>query len=86
MPIFTEKISMPTIESIKNRLIDRILATKNEQLLEAIENIFVSTQNEDIVSLTSEQIEMLMMSEEDISYGNLVSEDELEKRDSQWLD
>ncbi len=86
MPIFTEKISMPTIECIKNRLIDRILATKNEQLLEAIENIFVSTQNEDIVSLTSEQIEMLMMSEEDISYGNVVSEDELEKRDTQWLD
>ncbi len=77
---------MPTIECIKNRLIDRILATKNEQLLEAIENIFVSTQNEDIVSLTSEQIEMLMMSEEDISYGNVVSEDELEKRDTQWLD
>ena len=65
---------MTTLDSIKNRLIDKILTTRNEQLLEAIESIFVSTQKEEIISLSSEQIEMLMMSEEDIKYGNLVSE------------
>lgn len=74
---------MTTIDSIKNRLIDKILATRNEQLLEAIESIFVSTQKEEIISLSSEQIEMLMMSEEDIKYGNLVSESELDKPDMQ---
>ncbi|MBC8319855.1 MAG: hypothetical protein H8E34_03945 [Bacteroidetes bacterium] len=77
---------MPAIDNIKNRLIDRILAAKNEKLLEAIENILVSTQKEEIISLTSEQIELLMMSEQDIGYGNLVSESELEKLDKQWFD
>lgn len=76
---------MTGLESIKNNLIDRILVTKNEQLLKAISNIFESTQEEEIMSLTSEQIEMLIMSEKDIKKGNLVSESELDKADSEWL-
>ena len=76
---------MNTLENIKNSLIDRILATRNEQLLEAIKNIFDSTQSEEIISLSTEQIEMLSMSENDIEDGKLVSESELSKRDSKWL-
>ncbi len=76
---------MTALENIKNSLIDRILATKNEKLLEAIDRIFASTQTEEIVSLSSEQIEMLSMSERDIEAGNFISESELNKRDSEWL-
>ncbi len=76
---------MTAIDSIKNRLIDKILATKNEKLLVAISNIFESTQSDNIVSLTSEQIEMLLMSEKDIENGDLVSESELNKSDAEWL-
>ena len=76
---------MTALENIKNRLIDRILATKNEKLLEAISNILESTQSQEIISFSSEQIEMLMMSEQDIEKGNIISESELEKSDSKWL-
>ena len=76
---------MNALENIKNSLIDRILATKNEQLLKAIKSIFDSTQSEEIISLSTEQIEMLSMSEKDIGYGKLVSESELSNRDSKWL-
>ena len=76
---------MNALENIKNSLIDRILATRNEQLLEAIKSIFDSTQSEEIISLSTEQIEMLSMSEKDIEQGKLVSESELSKRDSKWL-
>jgi hypothetical protein len=73
------------LENIKNSLIDRILATKNELLLEAIKSIFDSTQSEEIISLSTEQIEMLSISEKDIEYGKLVSESELSNIDSKWL-
>ena len=76
---------MNALENIKNSLIDRILATRNEQLLEAIKSIFDSTQSEEIISLSTEQIEMLSMSEKDMEEGKLVSESELSKRDSKWL-
>jgi hypothetical protein len=76
---------MTTLDNVKHRLIDKILTATNEQLLEAIENIFVSMQTDEILPLTTEQIEMLMMSEKDIENGNLVSEYELDKLDEQWL-
>lgn len=76
---------MNTLENIKNSLIDKILASRNEQLLEAIKNIFKSTQSEELIALSTEQIEMLSMSEKDIEEGKLVSDSELNKRDSKWL-
>ncbi len=76
---------MKSIDAVKNRLIDKILATRNEKLLEAIETIFTSTQKEkEAVILSSEQIEMLVISEQDIKYGKLISETEVDKLDSKW--
>jgi len=76
---------MAGLDSIKNNLIDKILATKNEKLLNAISSIFDSTQMDETLSLTSEQIEMLQMSEKDIENGNLVSESDLNKADAEWI-
>jgi len=78
---------MASIEIIKNRLIDRILATSNQGLLEAIDSIFDSSKDtaDEVYELTSEQIEMLMMSEEDIKYGRLIAQEELDKSDKKWL-
>ena len=69
---------MRSIEELKNRLIDRILVSNNEKLLQAIESVLLSVQDKEVVSLTSEQIEMLSLSEKDIQYGNIISDDELD--------
>lgn len=76
---------MTALMNLKNSLIDRILITKNKKLLESINEILVSDKSEEIMSLSSEQIEMLIMSEQDIEQGKIISESELEKRDSKWL-
>ena len=76
---------MSGLDIIKNNLIDRILATKNEQLLTAISNIFESTQSDEKIYLSSSQLEILHLSEKDIEYGNIVSEDELDQQDKEWL-
>ena len=76
---------MTTLDSIKNRLVDRILAVQDEKFLEAVERIFVTTQKEEIVKLYPEQREMLMMSDADIVDGNVVTDAELDKQDSQWM-
>lgn len=69
---------MTPLETIKNNLIDHIMATKNEKILHAIENLFESNKSEEIYSLSSQEIKMLSMSEADILNGNLVSEKELD--------
>ena len=77
---------MDTLKSIKNRLIDQILTTKNEALLKAIDSIFTSTQTEDkILTLSSEQIVMLLMSEKDIKQNNIVAESDLNTLLSDYL-
>ncbi len=76
---------MTAIQKTKNRLINRILATKNENLLLAVDTIFETAQPNEVLSLTSEQIEMLLMSDLDIASGNLISEDELNKLDAEWM-
>lgn len=77
---------MKNIEIIKNRLIDRVLATNNEKLLKAIESIFDSTNEEERVMYSSEQIEMLQISDMDIKKGNIVSEEDLNTFDAEWQD
>ena len=73
---------MTSIEMVKNRLIDRILVTRNRELLEAVDKLLTYTQDEEILALSSEQIELLMMSEQDIKYGNIISETDLKKSDN----
>ena len=76
---------MGTLQNLKTRLIDRIMLSENEQLLNAIENLLSTTQNEKKISLSSEQIEMLLMSEEDIKQNRIISEDDLMDQDKEWM-
>ena len=76
---------MTPLETIKNNLIDHIMATKNEKILLTIENLFKSDKSEETYNLSSQEIEMLAMSEADIINGNLVSEQEFDEQDKKWL-
>jgi hypothetical protein len=44
-----------------------------------------SSNDNDVVTFSQDQIEILNLSETDISLGNLISEADLNKRDSKWL-
>ena len=70
---------MTQLETLKNSLIDRLLLTDNEILLRTIENIFELSQQNETLKLTSQQVEMLVMSDNDIKNGDIISEYELEK-------
>lgn len=76
---------MSGIDSMKINLIDRILSTSNEQLLETLSNIFESSKLDESVILSDEQIIMLEMSNQDIKSGRLISEHDLQKTDSEWM-
>jgi hypothetical protein len=76
---------MTALEIIKNNLIEKILATKNEQILETLNQMLDSSNDNDVVTFSQDQIEILNLSETDISLGNLISEADLNKLDSKWL-
>lgn len=72
---------------MKTVIID-ILNPKAEVLLRDLADmqlINISESEDNIITLSIEQKEMLKMSENDIVYGKILSEDELDKIDKAWL-
>ncbi|MHA7131084.1 hypothetical protein [Algoriphagus namhaensis] len=77
---------MATVDKIRSQLIDKILAIKNKDFLEALDKLVASSSSpSDLVELTAEQKEMLEMSENDIENGRLISQEAMNKRNLEWL-
>ena len=77
---------MEKVDDIRNGLIDKISTIKNKELLLALDNLISSSpNNSEVVKLTSEQKEILEMSESDIKNGNLISQEAMDKRNLEWL-
>lgn len=76
---------MKTADNIRNKLIDKILSIQNTDFLKALDKLVTTSAQADTVSITKEQSEMLQMSENDISAGRLISHDNLDSEDREWL-
>lgn len=76
---------MRSIDIIKNNLIDKILSISNQDFLMALDKLIDSSSTTFNVELSEEQKLMLLMSEEDIKAGRLISQDELDNNDLSWL-
>lgn len=76
---------MKPVDSIRNKLIDNILAIQNADFLKALDKLVSSSAQADKVILSSEQTEMLRMSQEDIKAGDVISHSDLNKEVEEWL-
>ena len=77
---------MTQIQNIKNKLIDRIMASKNEALLFSIYGIFSSLDSDsDLITFSEEQTAMIKLAENDIALGNFISQENLDEKDKEWL-
>jgi len=74
---------MATIDNLRSGLIDKILNIKNKDLLVALDTLI--SANADTVKLTAAQKELLKMSEQDIENGRLISQEAMDKRNTEWL-
>lgn len=77
---------MATVDTLRNELIDKLLTISNKEYLQAL-NKLVENGNaiKDTVNLTDEQILMLQLSDKDIESGKLISQEQLDKSDLEWL-
>ena len=60
------------------------MIARDKEIFEPLDKL-VSSSVSDIIELTNEQKEMLQMSEDDIQNGRLISQDEMNKRNLEWL-
>ncbi len=77
---------MATVDTLRNNLIDRLLAIPNKEYLLALNHLVEnSTIDNEAVKLTEEQILMLKLSDKDIEAGRIISQEQLDKNDLEWL-
>ncbi len=75
---------MTAVEKIKTDLIDKINSIQDHKFLEALD-LLVTSSSDELVDLDKYQIAMLEMSEQDIQNGNVVSHEEVMRKNRQWL-
>jgi hypothetical protein len=77
---------MSTTDMLRNDIIDKLLTISNKNYLSALYQLVNSSSvDQDTVQLTEEQVLMLQLSDNDIKNGKLISHDQLDKDDLQWL-
>ncbi len=76
---------MENLENLRASLVQKIFSTNNLNLLEALNKIFTSTEEEKKYMLSENQKKLLLVAEEQIKYGEVVSDEELRKLDEEWM-
>lgn len=77
---------MTDADNIRNSIIDKLLTISNKDYLSALyQLVSTSKVDEEIIKLSEAQIVMLNMSEDDIQNNRVLSQDELDKIDLEWL-
>lgn len=77
---------MNATDNIRNQIIDKLLTISNQSYLSALYQLIdKSDVNDDVVELSEAQILMLNMSEDDIKNNRIISQEDLDKKDLEWL-
>ena len=76
---------MENLENIRASLVQKIFSTNNLNLLQAVNKIFISPEEQKKYILSENQKKLLMVAEEQIKYGEVVSDEELRKLDEEWM-
>lgn len=77
---------MTAADNIRNSIIDKLLTISNQDYLSALyQLVSTSKVDEEVIQLSETQMVMLNRSEDDIKNNRLMSQDELDKMDLEWL-
>jgi hypothetical protein len=74
------------VNDLKFNLLDKLISVRDIDILQKINDLIGSVDlNNPIFKVTDAQKQMLMKSEEDIRNGNVISNDDLNAEEDQWL-
>ena len=75
---------MSTLE-IKLEIFDKLKNVEDVGLLEKIRNLLKNADTSKVYQFEQYELDMLRESEEDIKYGRVISQEDLDKEDLEWL-
>ncbi|WP_163401080.1 hypothetical protein [Flavobacterium fluviatile] len=75
---------MSTLE-LKLEIFDKLKNIEDVSLLEKIKNLLKNVDTSDVYQFEQYELDMLKESEEDIKCGRVISQEDLDKEDLEWL-
>ncbi len=77
---------MASTEQIRNNLIDKLISINNKDILSAVDRLLeVSVKEEDVYKVSKVQRIALQASEMDIANERLISDEDLNNEEDEWL-
>ena len=77
---------MAAADNIRNSIIDKLLTISNKDYLSALYQLVEKSDvDNNTVKLSEEQVLMLKLSDSDIENKRLISHDQLDTEDKEWL-
>jgi protoheme ferro-lyase len=74
------------VNDLKYNLLDKLISVRDLDILQKINDLIGGVDiNSPIFKITDAQKQMLTKSEEDIRNGNVISNDDLNAEEDQWL-
>jgi len=74
------------VNDLKYNLLDKLISVRDINILQKINDLIGNVDvNSPVFKVTDAQKQMLMKSEEDIRNGNIISDDQLNAEEDQWL-
>ncbi len=82
--IIQNHIIMSTLE-IKLEIFDKLKNIEDLSVLERIIDLLKNAETSQVYQFEQYELDMLKESEEDIKYGRVISQEDLDKEDLEWL-
>lgn len=77
---------MTSVDNLRDNIIEKLLAISNKDYLSALNQLIEkSLAVEATIPLTDEQRRILQLSELDIRQGNLITQEQVDQEDQEWL-
>jgi hypothetical protein len=74
------------VNDLKYNLIDKLISVRDLNILQKINDLIGNVDiDKSVFKVSDAQRQMLMKSEEDIRKGNVISDDDLNAEEDQWL-
>jgi predicted transcriptional regulator len=75
---------MSTLE-LKLEIFDKLKSVEDEDLLKKIMTLLKTVEEDKIYHLNEYELDMVKEGEEDIKFGRVISQEQLDKEDLEWL-
>lgn len=76
---------MNSIELLRARINNMVNVSENEAVLKVLDKILKKAVSEEVYQLSDAENELLNLSEKDIKNGRVISQEELDKKDDEWM-